>query len=310
MEVSTVKNTNSAAESGSFVRKTRGYSVVQNEALFNDNLSMSAKGLYALIAARIDYTAVPLTKQWLMNHCTEGERAFNRAWDMLKNNGYLVAHIHPAKHGRFCYEYELRDSNNGWNGVYKQQTAPEPPCWQPKEQPMPVRRRARYRGKLNYKCRKITGFMACYYRYCALLRKAYKGKVSNRCYYLLRDDFLRYNRYRRQCDLLWESQITTLDELLTCKGNLQAEYNALTAQRKVFYRGKNKTTPADYSGQIQALTARIRELRREIGTCADIEMDCEMVQDKVQRAKQAEKAELRVAENTHYNHVCAYGSHH
>ena len=152
--------------------------------------------------------------------------------------------------------------------------------------------------------------MACYYRYCALLRKAYKGKVSNRCYYLLRDDFLRYNRYRRQCDLLWESQITTLDELLTCKGNLQAEYNALTAQRKVFYRGKNKTTPADYSGQIQALTARIRELRREIGTCADIEMDCEMVQDKVQRAKQAEKAELRVAENTHYNHVCAYGSHH
>ena len=38
----TVKNTNSAAESGAFVRKTRGYSVVQNEALFNDSLSMSA----------------------------------------------------------------------------------------------------------------------------------------------------------------------------------------------------------------------------------------------------------------------------
>lgn len=113
-----MKNTNSAAESGAFVRKTRGYSVVQNEALFNDSLSMSAKGLYALIAARIDYTAVPLTKQWLMNHCTEGERAFNRAWDMLKNNGYLVAHVRPANRGRFCYEYELRDSNNGWNGVY------------------------------------------------------------------------------------------------------------------------------------------------------------------------------------------------
>lgn len=39
-----------------------------------------------------------------------------------------------------------------------------------------------------------------------------------------------------------------------------------------------------HSEQIQALTARIRELRREITTCADIEMDCEMVQDKVQRA--------------------------
>ena len=86
------------------------------------------------------------------------------------------------------------------------------------------------------------------------------------------------NRYRRQFDLLWERQITTLDELLTYKENLQTEYDSLTAQRKALYRWKNKT------GQIQALTARIRELRREIVTCADIEMDCGMVQDKVQRA--------------------------
>lgn len=53
-----MKNTNPAAESGAFIRRARGYSVVQNEALFNDRLSMSAKGLYALISARIDYTAV------------------------------------------------------------------------------------------------------------------------------------------------------------------------------------------------------------------------------------------------------------
>ena len=92
------------------------------------------------------------------------------------------------------------------------------------------------------------------------------------------------NRYRRQCDLLWERQITTLDELLTYKENLQAEYDSLTAQRRALYRKKSKTTPADYSEQIQAITARIRGLRREITTCADIEMDCGMVQDKVQRA--------------------------
>ena len=126
---------------------------------------------------------------------------------------------------------------------YKQQTAPEPPRRQPKEPPMPVRRRARYRGRWNRGCRKITGFMACYYRYCALLRKAYKGKVGKRCYYLLRDDFLKYNRYRRQCDLLWERQITTLDELLTYKENLQTEYDSLTAQRRALYHGKSKTLP-------------------------------------------------------------------
>lgn len=182
------------------------------------------------------------------------------------------------------YFQELRKLPPAMQQEYKQQTVPHPPRWQPKELPMPVRRRARCRSKLSHNCRKITGFMACYYRYCSLLRKAYKGKVGKRCYYLLRDDFLKYNRYRRQCDLLWERQITTLDELLAYKENLRTEYDSLTAQRRALYRRKSKTTPADYSEQIQALTARIRELRREIVTCADIEMDCGMVQDKVQRA--------------------------
>ena len=182
------------------------------------------------------------------------------------------------------YFERLRELPPEWRREYKQQTSPKPPRWQPKAPYKPIQSRARYRGHLPTKCGKITGFMACYYHYCALLRKAYRGKVSRRSYYLLREDFIKLNRYRRQCDLLWERQITTLDELLTYKENLQAEYDSLTVQRRALYRGKSKTTPADYSEQIQALTARIRELRREIVTCADIEMDCGMVQDKVQRA--------------------------
>ena len=83
---------------------------------------------------------------------------------------------------------------------------------------------------------------------------------------------------------MWKRQITTLDKPLAYKENLQAEYNTLTVQRRALYRGKNKTIPANYSEQIQALTTRIRVLWREIATCADIEMDCEMVQDKEQRA--------------------------
>ena len=183
------------------------------------------------------------------------------------------------------YFQELRKLPPAMQQEYKRKIASEPPHWQPKELPMPVRCRARCRSKLSHNCRKITGFMACYYRYCALLRKAYKGKVGKRCYYLLRDDFLRYNRYRRQCDFLWKHRITTLDELLTCKENLQAEYNDLTARRKALYRSKKgKVVSITRREQLQALTARIRALRRDIATCVDIEMDCEAVRNKVQRA--------------------------
>lgn len=113
--------------------------------------------------------------------------------------------------------------------------------------------------------------------------------MSRRSYYLLREDFIKFNRYRQQCDLLWERQITTLDELLAHKENLQAEYDSLTAQRKVLYRVKNIPGHHERSGQIQTLTARIRALRRDIGICTNIEADCESVTDKVVKVRQMEQ---------------------
>lgn len=86
---------------------------------------------------------------------------------------------------------------------YRQENAPAKPQWQPTEL-QPTVRRARYRGKLPRRYSKVSGFMACYYHYCALLRKAYHGKATKRCYFLLREDFLQFNRYQRQTKLLWE----------------------------------------------------------------------------------------------------------
>lgn len=53
---------------------------------------------------------------------------------------------------------------------YRQENAPEKPKWQPTELQPPVQR-VRYRGKLPRRYPKVSGFMACYYHYCALLRK-------------------------------------------------------------------------------------------------------------------------------------------
>lgn len=131
--------------------------------------------------------------------------------------------------------------------------------------------------------------MACYYHYCALLRKSYRGKVSRRSYHLLREDFIKFNRYRQQCDLIWEQKITTVNELLAYKERLQTAYGDLTAQRKALYRAKNILYSPERLEQIQALTARIRALRREIGICAKIEADCESVTDKVVKVRQMEQ---------------------
>ena len=65
---------------------------------------------------------------------------------------------------------------------YRQENAPAKPKWQPTEL-QPTVRRARYLGKLPRRYPKVSGFMACYYHYCALLRKAYHGKATKRCYF-------------------------------------------------------------------------------------------------------------------------------
>ena len=81
------------------------------------------------------------------------------------------------------YFEKLRELPPEWRREYKQQTSPKPPRWWPKAAYKPMQRRARYRGHLPVQCGKITGFMACYYHYCALLRKSYRGKVSRRSYF-------------------------------------------------------------------------------------------------------------------------------
>ncbi len=80
--------------------------------------------------------------------------------------------------------------------------------------------------------------MACYYHYCALLRRSYRGKTGRRCYYLLREDFSKFNRYRRQCDLLWEQRIESTEDLLTYKARLTHELEVLTQKRKYLYNHK------------------------------------------------------------------------
>ena len=91
---------------------------------------------------------------------------------------------------------------------YRQENAPAKPKWQPTEL-QPTVRRARYLGKLPRRYPKVSGFMACYYHYCALLRKAYHGKATKRCYFLLREDFLLFSRYQQQTKFLWENHIET-----------------------------------------------------------------------------------------------------
>lgn len=181
---------------------------------------------------------------------------------------------------------------------YKEQTAQESPPWVLVAlQPSP--KKVRYRGSFPKHYRKATGFMACYYHYCSLLRKAYHGKSTKRCYYLLRDDFIQFNRYMRQCSLLWEHGIETPEKLLEFKQDNEDKIKQLAACRRVLYRQKDKSEP-ERQEQIAALTKQIRTLRHKVYICSDIEQDYAAVQEKLRQAELAAQQERNEVKEDEY----------
>lgn len=96
---------------GKFRHKKVNFSMVSNEVLRNDAVSLKAKGLYALIQSYITIEDFSLYKGFLLSKCKEGKKAFDAAWKELKDTGYLIQYqMQDPKTKQFYWEYDLIDS--------------------------------------------------------------------------------------------------------------------------------------------------------------------------------------------------------
>lgn len=94
---------------GKFRKKRSNFAMVSNEIIRDENMSLKAKGLYALIQSYITIDDFTLYKSFLQSHCKEGKKAFESAWKELKDSGYLVQYRMKNAKNQFYYEYELLD---------------------------------------------------------------------------------------------------------------------------------------------------------------------------------------------------------
>lgn len=97
-------------QGGRFRQKKVNFSMVPNEIIRDENISLKAKGLYALIQSYITLDNFILYKGFLQSHCREGKKAFESAWKELKDTGYLLQYRMQNAQNQFYYEYELVDS--------------------------------------------------------------------------------------------------------------------------------------------------------------------------------------------------------
>ena len=97
--------------SGAFRKKKVSFSQVSNVALRDEDLSLKAKGLLALIESYLSLENFVLYKQFLINKSKDGETSFRGAWKELKDKGYLIQYkLKNNETKQFYYEYEICDN--------------------------------------------------------------------------------------------------------------------------------------------------------------------------------------------------------
>lgn len=166
------------------------------------------------------------------------------------------------------------------------------------KQPVYHTKHYRVKGKLaRYPKRKITGFLALYFRYVYLLRGARRTKPSYRAAFPIRKEVIRLERYQKQLQYLMAQNITTPAQLAEQISTLETEIAKLTEERNPLY-GERRAAPdeeakAQCTAEIDRHTASLREKRRELALCRRIQADIPLVREQVQDAQANQKNELR-----------------
>lgn len=90
-------------------KKKVKFAQVSSVALKDKSLSLRAKGLYALIQNFVTLEDFVIYKSYLVSISGDGKSSFDRAWNELKEQGYLVQYQMQDAAGRIYYEYDLLD---------------------------------------------------------------------------------------------------------------------------------------------------------------------------------------------------------
>lgn len=92
-------------QDGKFRRREQPFTMVSQNALRSE-MSLKAKGLYAIIQLYINLPNFTLYKKHLKKESQLGDFAFQKPWNELKDFGYLKQ-FRVSNNGRWEYEYEL-----------------------------------------------------------------------------------------------------------------------------------------------------------------------------------------------------------
>lgn len=179
-----------------------------------------------------------------------------------------------------------------------------PPAQKPAIQTHQPKKVYRLRGKLPTRPkRKITGFLALYFKYLYLLRGAGRGSPPHRAAFVLRPEVTRLQQYQTQFKYLYSNEITTAAQLDQKIKILEWDINLLTEERRPLYVERRKTEEDEAkehcTAEIDRHTAALRQKRRELSLCRRIQEDIPKVSEAVGQAQTEREENMKKEEKEH-----------
>ena len=144
--------------------------------------------------------------------------------------------------------------------------------------------RVKYR-KAARKRKKLRGFQALYVRYLYILGLRKPGRYVRKVPFETRKEVTKLKKYAEQFTLLRKYDIADAKELSMLVGALQSDMEALTEERKIFYKLKRRGE--NVQSEISRINSALRPLRRELRLCRQIGETVPRLQEETEQFRNA-----------------------
>ena len=149
------------------------------------------------------------------------------------------------------------------------------------------------------KIKKVGGLYGLYLHYCYELGylPKYKKQNNTRLHYLLKEDLMKLDKITDEVRLLGKNHISDTEQLFSYKQSLEQELNLLmrsrTELRKTSRRKLDEKEIPQIKTKISILTNKIRELRKEVKICEDIQERSKTIEVNLNAIEQKENRRER-----------------
>ena len=120
----------------------------------------------------------------------------------------------------------------------------------------------------KYEPKKLKGFIALYYHYLYLLGKISKKETPGRVSAYMREEVIKFERYKKQFRFLHDNNVETIGDLNSSINGISNRINELIKTRKSLYINK-----VENEQKIQKINLELKSYRKNKNICKNILTD-------------------------------------